>query len=209
MWCDLTNNQMLPPGKKRTKDLPHNHQKIIPPTDAAAFTASAFPRRRQLTPSHPHVALDLRYHPPPPVTPLPIVPLFSTSHGHVHPLPPPPYMNTTEDVAAAPPLPAVMAAMAAAAATAAAPLPAAAAAMAAAPRQTAAVKEIMSKVISLQSTTKYAGQNATFAIFCYHSIELRDDLLEPWFIEEVSLQATEFVKQRHAKKLLRENESTG
>ena len=68
-----------------------------------------------------------------------------------------------------------------------------------APRQTAAVKEIMSKVISSQSTTKYAGQNATFAIFCYHSIELREVLLEPWFIEEVSLQATEFFKQRHAK----------
>ena len=86
---------------------------------------------------------------------------------------------------------------AAAAAIATTPLPAAA--KAAAPRQTAAVKEIMSKVISSQSTTMYAGQNATFAIFCYHSIELRDDLLEPWFIEEVSLQATEFAKQRHAK----------
>ena len=36
-------------------------------------------------------------------------------------------------------------------------------------------------------------------IVCYHSIKLWDDLLEPWFIEEVSLQATEFVKQRHAK----------
>jgi hypothetical protein len=45
------------------------------------------------------------------------------SHHHVHLLPPPTYMNTTEDDAAEPPLPA------------------------AAPRQTAAVKEIMSKVI--------------------------------------------------------------
>jgi len=87
-------------------------------------------------------------------------------------------MNTTEDDAAARPLPA---------------------AAAAALRQTAVVKEIMSKVISLQSTTEYAGQNATFAIFCYHSIELWEVLLEPWFIEEVSLQATEFFKQRHAK----------
>ncbi len=110
-------------------------------------------------------------------------------------------MITTEDDAAAPPLPAaaaamaVAAAMAAAGATAAAPLPAAAGATAAASRQTAAVKEIMLKVISSQSTTKYAGQNATFAIFCYHSIELREVLLEPWFIEEVSLQATEFFKQ--------------
>ena len=78
-------------------------------------------------------------------------------------------MNTTEDNAAAPPLPDTAAAMATA------PLPAAATAVA--PRQTAAVKEIMSKVISSQSTTKYAGQNATFAIFCYHSIELREVLL--------------------------------
>ena len=99
----------------------------------------------------------------------------------MHPLPPPPYINTTEDDATAP------------------PLPAAAAAAAATPRQTAAMNEIMSNGISLQSTTKYAGQNATFAICCYHSIELRDDLLEPWFIEEVSLQATEFAKQQHAK----------
>jgi hypothetical protein len=86
---------------------------------------------------------------------------------------------------------------AAAAAIATAPLPAAATATV--PRQTAAVKEIVSKVISSHSTTKYAGQNATFAIFCYHSIKLRENLLEPWFIEEVSLQATEFAKQRHAK----------
>ena len=57
----------------------------------------------------------------------------------------------------------------------------------------------MSKVISLQSTNKYAGQNATFAIFCYHSDKLRDVLLEPWSIEEVSLQATAYAKQRRAK----------
>jgi len=57
----------------------------------------------------------------------------------------------------------------------------------------------MSKVISLQSTNKYAGQNATFALFCYHSDELRDVLLEPWFIAEIGLFATEYVKQRFAK----------
>jgi len=119
--------------------------------------------------------------PPPPATPLTIVLSFLKPRRHVHPLPPPLYMNTTEEDALV------------------LPLPAAAAGMARTPCQTAAVKEIMSKVISLQSTTKYAGQNATFAIFCYHSIELRDDLLEPWFIEEVSLQTTEFAKQRHAK----------
>jgi hypothetical protein len=77
MWRDLlANNQMSPAGqkKKRTKDLPHNHRKIIPPAAAAAFTP--FPRRRQpppaaasrrqLTPSYLHIALDLRYHPGPP-----------------------------------------------------------------------------------------------------------------------------------------------
>jgi hypothetical protein len=48
---------------------------------------------------------------------------------------------STEDNATAPPLPT------------------------AAPRQTAAVKEIMSKVISLQSITKYAGQNASLNFF--------------------------------------------
>jgi hypothetical protein len=200
VWRDLANNQ-IPPArreKKKEQKIFLTTIKIIPPAAAAAFTA--FPvaaSRRQPSPSYPHVALDLRYHPPPPVTPLPIVPSFLTSRCQVHPLPPPPYMNTTEDNDAAPPLPAVVAAMAAAATIATASLPAAA--TAAAPRQTAAVKEIMSKMISLHSTTKYAGQNATFAIFCYHSIELRDNLLEPLFIEEVSLQATEFAKQQHAK----------
>ena len=64
-------------------------------------------------------------------------------------------MNTTEDDAKTPPLPAAAAAMAAAAGIVTAPLPAAATATA--PSQTAAVKEIMSKVISSQSTAKYAG----------------------------------------------------
>jgi hypothetical protein len=67
------------------------------------------------------------------------------------------------------------------------------------PRQTAVVKDIMSKVISLQSTNKYAGQNATFALFCYHSDELRDVLLELWFIAEIGLFANEYAKQRFAK----------
>ncbi len=67
------------------------------------------------------------------------------------------------------------------------------------PRQTAAVKDIMSKVINLQSTNKYAGKNATFALFCYHSDELRVVLLEPWFIAEIGLFATEYAKQRFAK----------
>ena len=40
------------------------------------------------------------------------------------------------------------------------------------------VKEITAKVISMQSADKYAGQNATFAMFCYKSDELWDTLLE-------------------------------
>jgi hypothetical protein len=42
--------------------------------------------------------------------------------------------------------------------------------------QTDAVKEIMAKVISMQSANKYAGQNSIFAFFCYKSAELRDVL---------------------------------
>ena len=64
-------------------------------------------------------------------------------------------------------------------------------------RQTAAVKDIMLKVISLQSTNKYAGQIDTFALFCNHSDKLRDILLEPWFIEEIGSFATEYAKQRY------------
>ena len=45
------------------------------------------------------------------------------------------------------------------------------------------VKEIMAKVISMQSADKYAGQNATFAMFCYKSDELQVALLRKWFIE--------------------------
>ena len=72
---------------------------------------------------------------------------------------------------------------------------------AAAAHQTVAVKEIMSKVISVQSTKKYAGQNATFAFFCYHSEKLWNVLLEPWFIEEVRLQATAHAKQQCVKEM--------
>ena len=68
MWCDLANNQISP--AKRTKvDAPlpaqlttqHNSSRDNLPT------AAAFPCCRQPTPLHPHVALDLFYHPPPPV----------------------------------------------------------------------------------------------------------------------------------------------
>jgi len=73
---------------------------------------------------------------------------------HLLPLP---YKSTEEDNTAPPP-------------------PAEAAAVA---RQTGAVKKIMSKIISLQSTNKYAGQNTTFAIFCCHSDKLRKVWCKP------------------------------
>jgi hypothetical protein len=40
------------------------------------------------------------------------------------------------------------------------------------------MKEIMAKVISKQSTDKYAGKKYIFDIFCYESAELRELLLE-------------------------------
>ena len=50
-------------------------------------------------------------------------------------------------------------------------------------RQTAAVKQIMAQCVATNSSNKYAGQNSGFAMFCFDSTELRDHLLEPWFIE--------------------------
>ncbi len=45
------------------------------------------------------------------------------------------------------------------------------------------VKEIMGKVVATISALNYAYLNALFALFCYYeSEELRDLLLEPWFI---------------------------
>ena len=74
--------------------------------------------------------------------------------------------------------------------------------------QTEAVKEIMAKVISMQSADKYAGQNATFAMFCYESDELWDALLEKWFIENLGNIANQNAKKIH-KNFLSEYESRG
>jgi len=59
MWCDLLANKQMPPAgqKKRTKDLPHNHRKIIPPTAAAAADFAAFPHRRQPLPADAFVSM--------------------------------------------------------------------------------------------------------------------------------------------------------
>ncbi len=57
----------------------------------------------------------------------------------------------------------------------------------------------MAKVISMQSANTYAGQNANFAFFCYQSVELRDALLERWFIELLSMIANENAKIKYAK----------
>ena len=54
------------------------------------------------------------------------------------------------------------------------------------PRQTDAVREIMRKVVAKNSEIKYAQQNAHFAIYIYDSLD-REELLEPWFIEQLDL----------------------
>ncbi len=66
-------------------------------------------------------------------------------------------------------------------------------------RQTTAVKQIMAQCVAKQSSDKYAGQNAGFAMFCFDSIELRDCLLEQWFITEISEIEQAFYRKRHAK----------
>jgi hypothetical protein len=50
-------------------------------------------------------------------------------------------------------------------------------------RQTTAVKQIMAQCVATTSSTKYAQQNSGFALFCFDSTELRNNLLEPWFVE--------------------------
>ncbi len=57
----------------------------------------------------------------------------------------------------------------------------------------------MAKVVSTQSANKYAGQNSMFALFCYESAELRDVLLEPWFIDGLSMHAKENAKNKYTK----------
>ena len=57
----------------------------------------------------------------------------------------------------------------------------------------------MAKVVSVQSSNKYAGQNPIFAMFCYESAELRDDLLEQWFVDKLRMITTENAKKKYAK----------
>ncbi len=70
------------------------------------------------------------------------------------------------------------------------------------------VKEIMAKVVSNQSADKYAWQNSMFALFCYESAELQDVLLEPWFIDGLSMHAKENAKKT-TQKMLHDYESRG
>ena len=51
-------------------------------------------------------------------------------------------------------------------------------------RQTQVVKEVMAGVIDKKSADKYAGQNIQLAKFCFERDELRDKLLEIWFVEK-------------------------
>jgi hypothetical protein len=77
------------------------------------------------------------------------------------------------------------------------------------PHQTEVVKKIMAKVVSKQSTDNYAGQNSMFAIFCYKSAELREHLLEPWFIQHLDEHQTETLKKKICKEFLLDHESRG
>ena len=52
-------------------------------------------------------------------------------------------------------------------------------------RVTDAVKDIMGKIVAKASARNYARQNAHFALYCFESNELRDSLLEPWFVEKL------------------------
>ena len=58
----------------------------------------------------------------------------------------------------------------------------------------------MVKVVSEGSADKYAGQNSTFALYCYKSADLCDLLLEPWFIEGLHELRTETKKKNYARK---------
>ena len=57
----------------------------------------------------------------------------------------------------------------------------------------------MAKVISTSSTNNFAGQNAMFAMFCLDSAELRNRLLEQWFVDNVSAFPKADEKQKYAK----------
>ena len=65
-------------------------------------------------------------------------------------------------------------------------------------RQTAAVKQIMAQCVATNSSNKYAGQISGFAMFRFDSTELRDHLLEPWFIEGLHELQTETKKKNYS-----------
>lgn len=66
-------------------------------------------------------------------------------------------------------------------------------------QQTTAVKQIMAQCVAKQSSGKYAGQNAGFAMYCFDSVELRNNLLEPWFVEGISDIERPADRKRYAK----------
>ncbi len=57
--------------------------------------------------------------------------------------------------------------------------------------QSKIVKEIMGKVVSQKSSMNYSPENVTFALFNYEKNEqLRDHLLESWFVERLATFGT-------------------
>jgi hypothetical protein len=61
------------------------------------------------------------------------------------------------------------------------------------------VKEIMAKVLSKQSTNKFAGQISIFAISLYDSAELCVFLLESLFVWELDVLVTATQRKKHVK----------
>jgi hypothetical protein len=44
----------------------------------------------------------------------------------------------------------------------------------------------------------YASQNALFVLYCFGNEELRDDLLEPWFVERLEVMDKPSEKKKYA-----------
>jgi hypothetical protein len=109
-----------------------------------------------------------------PSTPTVVAQVIALCHCHRSP-PPPSSMSSKDDAAYLLPL----------------PLP---------PHQADKVKEIMEKVISMQSADEYAGQNSIFMIFCYKSAELRDVLLAQLLIDGLSMHAKENMRRKNMQK---------
>lgn len=66
-------------------------------------------------------------------------------------------------------------------------------------RQTTVVKQIMAKCVATQLSGKYSGQTAGFVMYCFASDELRESLLETWFIEDMYKIEKPFEQKRYAK----------